>query len=150
MKILTLTILLFTFFNISAQDLVPFYEYKKSSLSQEYLLNQSELHLNSENELYYKDKIIFSPIKDYRYCIYEMLEDRFLIISSINESDRYSQILYLLPKHKIKILDLKLNRWYEYNLKGNSVISISEKNEMIDLEYSECKSLHVNIRPLSK
>jgi len=145
MKILALTILFFIFSKLNAQNLVPFYKYKNDDLPEKYLLIQSELHFSSEKDLYYKDKIIFSPIEDYKYCIYEMLGNRFLIITSINENKKYSPIIYLLPKNKIKILDLKLDKWYEYDLKGNFIISISDKNEVIDLEYSRCKSEHVNI-----
>ncbi len=71
------------------------------------VLPKYNVELDVENKLYYNSDLKFEPSGDFNYCIYELFNDRFIVISALNQRSKNSSIIYALPKNKIIVIDMK-------------------------------------------
>lgn len=134
LKIIILTVGL----NANCQSLVPFYKYSThTDVKAGYKTDVKNLHLEKGN-LYLNDTLFFDASGDFYFSIYEMLGDKYLVVTAIDKSQKDNAIIYMLPKNKIKVYDLEMGKWYSLDLKGKFIHSIIRNGNAIAILISEC------------
>lgn len=107
--LITLIISLFGM-NSFAQKLTRLYDVENSYFNdstQRRVLPDFDIELDIDNKLYYKGNLKFDPSGEFNYCIYELFNNRFIVITALSEKNRNSSLVYALPKNKVTIIDLQ-------------------------------------------
>ncbi|MES2544555.1 MAG: hypothetical protein V4548_06700 [Bacteroidota bacterium] len=95
--------------------------------------------INNISEVYINDKVMFKPEGDFRYCIFEMFKNQFLIITAIDEEQKDSELIYTNLKKKIKIIDLQTNKVYDFDLKNMKLVNVELLDNQLEISSIECK-----------
>lgn len=92
------------------QKLLTLYEVKGSyldSIDRALIIPKYNLKEDIKGKIFYHSKLLFEPLDKFRYSIYQIFSDRFLIITALNAKTIASNLRYRLPKNDIIIVDLE-------------------------------------------
>lgn len=133
-------------------DLVPLFKIEGSYYDDDekcLIIPKYNLKKDTDNKLYHKDKLIFSPTGDFDFCIFEIFKEEYIIVSSISDEYKYSPIIYLLAKNKILIISLTdTEKIYEVDIRGYSLKDICIENKSVLVENLENEILEFCISEL--
>jgi len=103
-----------------------------------------ELREDSLGNIYKGDSMIFNKKEFCELCIYELIRNEYLVISSIRKEEINSPIIYLLGKQNVMIYNLKELKSWSLNLNGGILKDI--KSDKIKLLSGSRKTKYIRLQ----
>ena len=128
-----------------AQMIVPLYKtpdaHTDTGKGQGLIIPSLNLRIDRRNQLFHGDTLLFKPQGEFEFCIYEVINNKYLLISAISKAQSSSSAIYILPKHKVKLYPIAgYQKAWSYDFCAKKLIDIDAeqiilKNKEGTIEY---------------
>lgn len=115
-----------------SQMIVPLYKlpdaYTDTQKNKGLIIPSLNLRVDTKNQLFQGDSLLFKPESDFEFCIYEIVNNKYLLISAISRNQSSSSAIYILPKHKVKLYLIGSNqKALNYDFCAKKLVEINDR-----------------------
>lgn len=115
------------------QVIIPLYKlpdaYTDTEKNKGLIIPSLELRIDTKNQLFHADSLLFKPEGDFEFCIYEIINNNYLLISAISKVQSSSSAIYILPKNRVKLYIIgRYQKAFEFDFCAKKLIDINAGN----------------------